>query len=168
MVAGFPACAMRPRCGPTLKPGTPAVTELLRVRALPFRVPSAFVTGDDQSVIEATLAPVLAEAPCVRYRQDTLKQGLRYFPEYGDPDVDRALQVFARELSLSPHQVEFAMPTDSLLVVDNHQTLHARSAFEDPDRHMLRIRLRWDRGEGSARRWPLLSRRRSEAPVIQE
>lgn len=119
----------------------PWLANVLSSKLLPFRVPSAFVTGGDPNVVEATLAPVFSRKPMIRYRRDTLAAGLHYFPEYGDADVHRAMDAFEEELAKCVHQAEFFMPRDSLVLIDNHQALHARTSFQDHQRHLLRIRM---------------------------
>jgi alpha-ketoglutarate-dependent taurine dioxygenase len=118
------------------------VAEVLANRALPFRVPSAFVTGGDPDMVEATLAPIFAREPFIRYRRDTLAEGLLYFPEHADAAAHQALDAFEAELKRCPYQAEFFMPTDSLIFMDNHRGLHARTSFQDHQRHLLRIRMR--------------------------
>lgn len=136
------------------------VSEVLSQTLLPFRVPSAFVTTGDPDAIEATLAPIFAQTPFIRYRHDTLAEGLKYFPEYSNADVHRALKVFEELLNESPHRVEFFMPVDSLLVVDNHRALHARTAFQDAERHLLRIRVNLASAGKQASRYSFVSRTR--------
>ena len=122
----------------------PWITDVLANRELPFRVPSAFLKSGDRNAVQATLAPVFADSPLIRYRRDTLLEGLEHFPQYDDPDARRALDAFDRLLNASPHVADFFMPRDSLVVMDNHRALHARTAFRDQARHLLRIRLAWD------------------------
>jgi alpha-ketoglutarate-dependent taurine dioxygenase len=120
------------------------VADVLSQRSLPFRVPTAFLTVDNPEAIQATLAPVFANSPLIRYRRDTLAEGLLHFPEYGDADTHRALDAFERILRETKHSADFFMPRDGLVVMNNHSGLHARTAFQDPDRHLLRIRLQWE------------------------
>lgn len=120
--------------------------QLLEERALPFRVPSAFATDPRPGVVQATLAPVFSTLPGVRYRRDTLIDGWLHFPEYRDDDIERAIRTLEEELAHAPHAVRFGMPRDSLLLADNHRALHARTAFADPERHLLRIRMRGNEG----------------------
>ncbi|MEY4563186.1 MAG: hypothetical protein RLZZ618_2463 [Pseudomonadota bacterium] len=122
----------------------PWIVEVLREHHLPFRVPSAFQSSDAPDVVQATLAPIFAESPLIRYRRDTLEQGMLYFPKYAKADAHRALEAFEQYLRECPHVAEFFMPRDSLLIMDNHQALHARTSFQDHLRHMLRIRLAWE------------------------
>jgi len=119
----------------------PWLAKVLSDKKFPFRVPTAFITGDNPNAVEATLAPVFSDTPMIRYRRDTLAAGLKYFPEYGDADVHRALDAFEVHLAKCPHQAEFFMPKDSLVLIDNHRSLHARTSFQDHERHLLRIRM---------------------------
>lgn len=134
------------------------VSEILSDRMLPFRVPTAFLTVPDQDVVQATLAPVFSNKPLIRYRADTLTAGLLHFPEYADADAHRALDAFAAQLASSPHMAQFYMPRDSLVIMNNHLALHARTAFQDPDRHLLRIRLRWEDAGLHTNRYRMVTR----------
>ena len=117
------------------------VSDVLANKPLPFRVPTAFMTTNEPGAVQATIAPVFGDRPFVRYRRDTLEDGLRHFPEYGDADVYRALDEFEERLSTCRYAAEFFMPRDSLLLIDNHRALHARTRFYDQARHLLRIRI---------------------------
>jgi alpha-ketoglutarate-dependent taurine dioxygenase len=37
-------------------------------------------------------------------------------------------------------EVYQAVPTDGLILINNHIALHGRTAFSDPARHLLRLR----------------------------
>ncbi|MDT9000029.1 TauD/TfdA family dioxygenase [Paucibacter sp. APW11] len=131
----------------------------LSERPLPFRVPDAFRTSDSPDAVQATLAPVFASEPAIRYRRDTLRSGVALFPEHADDEQRAALEVFEAALARSTRVAEFALPRDSLLLLDNHQALHARSAFSDAGRHLLRIRLRGDEPEHGQAPYRLIERR---------
>lgn len=144
------------------------ISDVLSDRLLPFRVPSAFVTIGDPDAVQATLAPVFSETPLIRYRRDTLAEGLLHFPEYADRDAHRALDAFEAHLSACRHKAEFFLPRDGLIVVDNHRALHARTAFQDPDRHLLRIRLQWDGPTQHATRHRMVTRGIDRIAVPEE
>jgi alpha-ketoglutarate-dependent taurine dioxygenase len=133
------------------------ISDVLSDRLLPFRVPSAFVTEGGADTVQATLAPVFADAPLIRYRRDTLAEGLLHFPEHADADAHRALDAFEQHLAATAHRAEFFMPRDSLVVVDNHRALHARTAFQDPERHLLRIRLGWENAQPHQGRYRMVT-----------
>lgn len=134
------------------------LTKILTEALLPFRVPSAFVTVDEPDVVQATLAPVLSDRPYIRYRRDTLLEGWKQFPEYADPEVIRAIETFDAMLLNCRYQDEFFLKSDGLMLVDNHHSLHARSAFEDQTRHLLRIRVRGPVSEEASATHKLISR----------
>lgn len=125
-----------------LEKEAPWAAKVLTEQPLPFRVPTAFMTTKVPGAVQATIAPVLGDSPFIRYRRDTLADGLMHFPEYGTADVHRALDKFEEVLADCAYTAEFFMPRDSLILLNNHHALHARTAFQDHERHLLRIRLR--------------------------
>jgi alpha-ketoglutarate-dependent taurine dioxygenase len=54
--------------------------------------------------------------------------------------VLRALDALVEQLTSGPGEMRLVVPSDGLLVIDNHITLHGRTAFTDPERHLLRLR----------------------------
>ncbi|WP_247879168.1 TauD/TfdA family dioxygenase [Azospirillum brasilense] len=110
--------------------------DLLSRTALPFRIPATFTrTGS------VTFATVFGDRPLIRFRTDTLRRGLAARPEHNTPDVRRALAILRAELDNPARRLETFMESDSLLAMNNHEALHGRGAFADPDRHALRIRI---------------------------
>jgi len=76
----------------------------------------------------------------IRWRYDTLEP---------DAEPQAAAARFHEHLTAHPLTRAFQPPVDSMLVVDNHRTLHGRTAFTDPGRLLLRVRL--DDSPGSER-----------------
>ncbi|AWK84838.1 TauD/TfdA family dioxygenase [Azospirillum thermophilum] len=143
-------------------PETRWARQVLEGQPLPFRVPSVFSTDRRPGVVQATVAPVFSSCPGVRYRRDTLLDGWSHFPDYRSAEAEAAVRVLEAELVRTPHAVRFAMPRDSLLVADNHRALHARTAFSDRQRHLLRIRMRGEERR-EAMGFPMVSTVRAEA-----
>lgn len=118
----------------------PAGRDALRLLSgtdLPFRIPSAFADSDEP---QFTWAPVIAEVPLLRFRSDTLFDGERHFPALDWARLRAALDLFVA--AAQSVQTEPALLADDELVfVNNHETLHARTAFSDADRHLIRIRM---------------------------
>lgn len=56
------------------------------------------------------------------------------------PEVAHAIGVVSRMVRKGAGEIRLTLPTDGLLVIDNHIALHARTAFTDPDRNLFRIR----------------------------
>jgi Taurine catabolism dioxygenase TauD, TfdA family len=121
-------------------PGGRAAVRLLTEMPLPRRVPAAFKEYADVAPDGYLYAPVLADRPLWRWREDSIRRGIAARPEYRTPDVLRALDVVTEHLARGPGEVREVIPTDGLLVVDNHIALHGRTPFTDPERHLLRLR----------------------------
>ena len=83
---------------------------------------------------------MLADRPLWRWREDSIRKGIAAHPEYQTPEVHHALDAVTEQLTHGPGEVRQVIPTDGLLAVDNHITLHGRTGFTDPDRHLLRLR----------------------------
>lgn len=115
--------------------------DLLSRQELPFRIPATFTTTGRCDSVEVTFARIFGDRPSVRFRTDTLEMGLEAFPDYDTPDVRRALDILQAELEVEDRRLETFLEADALLAVNNHEVLHGRGAFEDPDRHVLRIRI---------------------------
>jgi alpha-ketoglutarate-dependent taurine dioxygenase len=43
------------------------------------------------------------------------------------------------QLANGPGEIRQVIPTDGILIIDNHITLHGRTAFTDPRRHLLSL-----------------------------
>lgn len=125
-------------------PKTRWALETLEHCPLPFRIPSLFTTDDRPGAVQATLAPVFSSTPGIRYRRDTVLDGWTQFPEHHSHDAQKAVDCLERTLADPRHSARFTMPKDSLLLTDNHRALHARTAFSDRKRHLLRVRMRGD------------------------
>lgn len=108
---------------------------------LPKRIPEAFkkyaYLADDGNFY----APVISDRePMWRWRKHGLRRGLASNPEYDTPEVRRALATVSDLLDSAPDEIRTVIPTDGILIVNNHITLHGRTAFTDPERHLLRLR----------------------------
>ncbi|MET7483856.1 TauD/TfdA family dioxygenase [Streptomyces sp. NPDC005538] len=85
-----------------------------------FRTPERRVAG----------YPVLEGADRMRWRSDNLLS------------AGRCRDFFAAHVERHPAVVELPSLPDSVLIVDNRTVLHGRTAFDDPDRLLYRVRLR--------------------------
>lgn len=135
------------RDGRTLKnqlEQTPNGREAVRVLSetrLPKRIPEAFRKYADIAADGNFYAPVVSEQePMWRWRKNGLRRGLASNPEYDTPEVRRALATVSDLLDSAPDEIRAVIPTDGILIIDNHITLHGRTAFTDPERHLLRLR----------------------------
>ncbi|GGU65309.1 hypothetical protein GCM10010211_33030 [Streptomyces albospinus] len=114
--------------------------KVLQALHVPFRIPSVYTDSGEAQEKRYTFAPILGEQNTLRWRKDTVEKGLAELPEYDHPDLRDALEMLESALAEAPHEVRLTLEDDSFLVVDNHRAVHARTAFTDHDRHLLRIR----------------------------
>jgi alpha-ketoglutarate-dependent taurine dioxygenase len=104
---------------------------------VPFRIPSAFARGNQP---EFTWAPVIAGVPLIRYREDTLLACEPFFPDVPWGDVKAALGCL-NEAAAHASTARAQLPDDTIVFVNNHQALHARTEFRDQNRHLIRVRM---------------------------
>jgi alpha-ketoglutarate-dependent taurine dioxygenase len=71
---------------------------------------------------------------------DVLTKVLAADPEYATPELGAAIDTVCELLAAGADEFRQMLPTDALLVVDNHIALHGRTAFTDQRRRLLRIR----------------------------
>jgi alpha-ketoglutarate-dependent taurine dioxygenase len=113
---------------------------VLTETALPLRIPRAFRKKYGYKTKHGyTFVPIFAERPMWRWRRDKIEQGLVANPEYATPEVRAALGTVDALLA-EPGGVTQPLPTDGLVIIDNHVSFHGRTSFTDPRRHLLRIR----------------------------
>jgi hypothetical protein len=118
-----------------------ATVRLLTETKLPRRIPGAFrrygyVTPDGYQY-----TPVLSDdKPMWRWRKHRILKGIAAHPEYDTPELRQALDTVIEFLQNGPDEIRQTIPTDGLLIVNNHIALHGRTAFTDPERHLLRLR----------------------------
>ncbi len=115
--------------------------DLLMGQELPFKVPAVFTRDGSHDTTEVTFAKVLGGSPRIRYRSDTLENGLAARPDYDTPDVRRALGILRQTLETAGEKVEYPVGADGLLAMNNHEALHGRKEFTDAERHFVRIRI---------------------------
>ncbi len=115
--------------------------DVLETEELPFRIPMTFTSDGSQNAEEVTFAPILGQRPHIRYRKDTLERGFKLHPEKETPHVKKALNIFTQELFKPEPALSAFVERDSMLALNNHECLHGRSEFSDPERHAFRIRI---------------------------
>ncbi|MFZ2392331.1 TauD/TfdA family dioxygenase [Rhodoferax sp.] len=115
--------------------------KLLEMEELPFRIPSSFTTSATAACSEVTFSPIFGDVPHIRFRKDTLSEGLRLRPEYDSQEVRRAIELLEQAIDASVDTFSAWFPSDSFSIVNNHVALHARTAFSDANRHLIRARM---------------------------
>ncbi len=113
---------------------------LLREKRFPFQVPTAFTKKRLDSVVEWVSAPIVSGRGKIRYRHDLIVSALDHGVTSLLPESQWAIAYTARELEkLAPRSL--SLHSGDLLVLNNQRVLHGRTAFEDRDRMLLRVRL---------------------------
>jgi len=115
--------------------------DVLRREKVPFRIPMTFTSDGSQEAEEVTIAPILGDTPHVRYRTDTMNRGFELHPEMETKELREAIDIFTEELFRPEPLVSAFLENDTLLALNNHECLHGRTEFSDPERHVFRIRI---------------------------
>ena len=118
-----------------------AAVQLLTETKLPRQIPEAFKKYGDVAEDGYLYEPVLADKPMWRWRKNGIRKGIAAHPEYQTPELQQALDAVLDKLENGPDEIRVVIPTDGILIINNHVALHGRTAFSDPERHLLRVRL---------------------------
>jgi alpha-ketoglutarate-dependent taurine dioxygenase len=122
-----------------------AAFELLRTTPVPFRVPAVYAAGDDN--VEIYEAPVFGppvragDRFTMRWRYDAIKKGLAARPDLSSPALEDAVELMHRVAEQEAPRFMEQLPTDTLMLADNHRMLHGRTTYTDERRHLIRIRM---------------------------
>jgi hypothetical protein len=117
-----------------------AAVRLLTETKLPRKIPEAFHKYGGVATDGYQYAPVFSDKPMWRWRKHGIRKGIAAHPEYEIPEVRQALDTVIELLENGPDEIRQVIPTDGLLVINNHIALHGRTGFTDPERHLLRLR----------------------------
>lgn len=82
----------------------------------------------------------LSEEPMWRWRPDKVEQGLQRHPECTTPEIRKALDTVNRLLVDPADEFRHVLPTDAIVIINNHLGFHGRTAYTDSERHLLRIK----------------------------
>lgn len=122
-----------------------AAFELLSSTHVPFRVPAVYAATDEQ--VEVFTAPVFGPSKrpgarfSMRWRHDSIMKGLAARPDLDSPALRRAIDQMNHAAEHAAPRLMRQLPSDTLLLVDNHHMLHGRTTYEDENRHLIRIRM---------------------------
>jgi alpha-ketoglutarate-dependent taurine dioxygenase len=61
-------------------------------------------------------------------------------PDYSESELAEAIETVLDLLKNGPDEIRLMIPTDGVMVIDNHVAMHGRSSFTDPRRRLFRIR----------------------------
>jgi alpha-ketoglutarate-dependent taurine dioxygenase len=119
--------------------------DLLSTTPVPFRVPAIYAAGDNN--VEVHVAPVFGPSTrpgtrfTMRWRYDSIKKGLDARPDLDTPELRAALALMNDVAEHGAVRFKDQLPTDTLMLADNHHMLHGRTTYTDERRHLIRIRI---------------------------
>ena len=105
-----------------------------------FRRPTTFTPSQREDVAVWIEVPVISERPLIRYRYDVIERGFECEAGADTRERRQAIKVF-RDLLIKVPKETVGLQAGDLLMVDNHEILHGRTAFEDEKRLLLRVRI---------------------------
>jgi alpha-ketoglutarate-dependent taurine dioxygenase len=79
----------------------------------------------------------------IRFRKDTIEKAMEFIEER-DESMVKALLKISEAISSNEHVQKIKLQKSDLLFIDNYKCLHGRTSFNDPDRHLIRIRFNQD------------------------
>jgi hypothetical protein len=106
----------------------------------PRRIPEEFKKYANVAPDGYLYAPILAEKPMWRWRKNGIRRAVAKHPDFQNPEVQKALDALREQLANGSGEIRLTIPTDGILIINNHLTLHGRTAFTDQERHLLRLR----------------------------
>lgn len=113
--------------------------EILRNTDFPFIVPNVF-KKDERKEKEYSFGPILRKNE-IRFRVDTFEKAILSNPELCTEEQIEAFNVLKSTILNSEKLQKISLENRDLIFINNKTMLHGRSAFEDPERHLLRIRM---------------------------
>jgi len=122
-----------------------AAFELLSTTPVPFRVPAVYAAGDAN--VEVHVATVFGPTTrpgarfTMRWRYDSIEKGIAARPDLVTPELRAALALMNDVAETKAARFKDQLPTDTLMLVDNHHMLHGRTTYTDERRHLIRIRI---------------------------
>ncbi len=117
-----------------------AAVNFLRQNPFPFATPIVFSANRDSNLQNIVYSKILGDSYFMRYRHDSIVTGIL---QDSPPEADAMthwLGVFDRHLSNYPTS-DYFLSNGDLLLLDNHEVFHGRTAFSDFSRLLLRIRM---------------------------
>ena len=106
----------------------------------PFRVPTSFTRARREETAEVIFAPIISDTPLIRFRYDCIVKGFNCLPSYATKEALWAVDYFRKALTKS-RRLTFDLNFGEILLTNNHEILHGRTAFTDMKRLLLRVRM---------------------------
>jgi hypothetical protein len=111
-----------------------------------FRVPDAFFTGE-----RFIISRILSDDPVIRFRHDCIEMGFDLCPEFATEQHRFYYSLFRKSVEAHTSRSEFMMSDGDMVVFDNTRLFHARTHYQDPARHLIRVRMRERQAVGALR-----------------
>lgn len=118
----------------------PNILQTLFTNCYPFRVPTIFTRSADDDKPEITNACIMGTTPFIRYRLDTILEGIKSLKLSLQSHEQQALDAIERIVGDPQSQAKVFLKKGDILLTNNHEILHSRTAFSDTDRLLLRVR----------------------------
>jgi hypothetical protein len=107
----------------------------------PFRVPSVFTSSGSDDTVEVFMAPILRDRPFIRYRRETLDKGIVALGKQLEQSQQNAINYLDSRLLDENVSYSFLIHAGEVAFANNYELLHSRSNFQDPERHLIRVRM---------------------------
>jgi len=117
-----------------------AAEKILRKTNFPFIVPNVFKKHKNNKKMEFNFGPILGENE-IRFRVDTFEKATLLRPDLCREEQLQAYNIIKKVILNSPSIERFYLKERDMIFINNKTTLHGRTSFRDPDRHLLRIRM---------------------------
>lgn len=113
--------------------------EVLTTHTFPFFISAGEGGSPNEGAV--TAAPILGRQPAIRFRKDVLEKGFQARPDLDTPEARQAIATLLETMNGHPALVTKALPDGAIALCSNHRMLHGRTSFEDPQRHLVRVRM---------------------------
>lgn len=118
----------------------------LREADYAFYIPDTFHAGE-----RFIISRVLSDGPVIRFRHDCIEMGFQLCPKLATNAHRFYYSLFRNAAEAHASRSEFTMSDGDMVVLDNTRLFHVRTHYNDPARHLIRIRMR-DRRSAEAHR----------------
>lgn len=112
---------------------------VLQNTMFPFVVPTVF--RENKNKQELIFAPVISENFQLRYRFDTIKEGLKACGISEKDEKFWSLNFFQDHITYHPCLKELSVQEGEIVFLDNQRVMHGRTKFDDLNRLLLRVRI---------------------------
>ena len=124
------------------RPDGEEILNTLKNTKFPFRVPSVFTADGTDTDIEYFLGSILSENPKIRYRKETIDKGVLASGIKLSPTQVKAINAIEEILQNPKEVVTNLLEKDEVIFVNNHELLHNRTDYHDPERFLIRVRIK--------------------------